>query len=409
MFLVKFFNFIKGYLLISVDGYFLERFINICIKRGIFIWDIHKISNTNMRVKMSVKAFRQIRPIAFRTKSRVRIHTRRGVPFIIHKYRKRRGLLIGLCVFILMMWYFSSFVTGIEITGTEIVEVEVIREHLAEYGVEIGRRVSRIDEHFVRNRMMTAIPEISWIVINIQGSKIYVNVQERNIIPERIPEDVPCNIIATRGGIIEVMNIRNGLSMVNVGDAVNEGDLLVSGVIDSETAGARFVHSFGEVFARTWYEATAEYELNFEERVDTGRDINKRSIRFMNFQINLYIRRRIPYTVYERTRTVSARQVPFLPPLYILTNNFREQTIVQRTRTIDDILILADSELRTQLNEQLPPDAEVTEANMTHEFVSPNLVRVTMVYTVREDIARQVLFDVEATELPPLRPTDAGF
>jgi len=266
MFLIKVFNYLKGYLLVSVDGYFLERFINMCIRNNVFIWDIHKMGSAKMRVKISVRAFRRIRPIALRTKSRVRIYRRRGLPFVVHKYRRRRGILIGLCLFMAMMFYFSSFVSGVEITGVEHLDTQVIEEHLAEFGVGTGRWLRNIDEHVVQNQMMSAIPELAWIGINIQGSKIFVEVQERNIIPERIPEDVPCNIVASRGGVIELMNIRSGLSVVNVGDAVSEGDLIVSGVIDSEVAGVRYVHSFGEVFARTWYEATLEYPLSFEVR-----------------------------------------------------------------------------------------------------------------------------------------------
>ena len=400
MFLVKLFNYLKGYLLISVDGYFLERFINICIHRGIFIWDIHKMGSAKMRVKISVKAFRQIRPIALRTKSRVRIYRRRGVPFIIHKYRKRRGILIGMCLFIAMMWYFSAFVSGVEITGYEHISVEVIEQHLAEFGVRTGRPLRSIDEQIVQNNMMTAIPELGWIGINIQGSKIYVDVQERNIIPERIPADIPTNIVATRGGVIELMNIRSGLSVVDIDDAVSEGDLLVSGVMDSEVVGARLVHSFGEVFARTWYEAYVDIPLVYEERVDTGRERNKRSIRFMNLQINLYISRRIPYTVYERTRTVNSYSVPFvpLPPLRIVENNFREQRAIPRTRTLDEALILADAELRTQIEAELPLEIEVLEVTMTHEFVTHELVRVNMIYACRENIARQTLIEVEQNE-----------
>jgi len=398
MFLLKLINYIRGYLLITVDGYFLERFINMCIRNNIFIWDIHKMKSTQMRVKISVKAFRQIRTVAKRTKSRVRIYRRRGVPFIIRKYRKRRGILIGLCLFMAIMWYFSAFVSGVDISGNEIVETEIIEEHLSEFGIHIGRRVGSIDARRVENRMMTAIPELSWIAVNIQGSMVFVEVQERNTIPPRIPSNVPTNIVAARSGLIESMNIRSGQSVVSIDDSVSEGDLLVSGIADFDGGGATFVHSFGEVFARTWYEASGDFPLNFEEQVKTGRQRNKRSIRFMNLQINLYISRRIPYTIYERTRTVTSRGLPFLPQIEILRNNFAEIQIVSRERTLEDILIVADFELRSQIEEQLPEGVEVLEAVITYEFIAEDLVRVTMTYNARENIARQVLIGVDSDE-----------
>ncbi len=55
--------------------------------------------------------------------------------------------------------------------------------------------------------------------------------------------------------------------MVKKGDGVREGDVLVSGIMDSAYGGFQVgLHSYGEVYARTEYTATKEYQLNYIEK-----------------------------------------------------------------------------------------------------------------------------------------------
>lgn len=40
MLFIRILNYIKGYLIITINGVFAERFINICVHRNILIWDV---------------------------------------------------------------------------------------------------------------------------------------------------------------------------------------------------------------------------------------------------------------------------------------------------------------------------------------------------------------------------------
>ena len=41
-------NYILGYVNISVEGYYIERFINICISKGILLWNVKREKSTFM-------------------------------------------------------------------------------------------------------------------------------------------------------------------------------------------------------------------------------------------------------------------------------------------------------------------------------------------------------------------------
>ena len=45
MFFKIVFSYILGYLRISIEGYYIERFINICKKRNITIWNLKRNKN----------------------------------------------------------------------------------------------------------------------------------------------------------------------------------------------------------------------------------------------------------------------------------------------------------------------------------------------------------------------------
>ena len=42
MLFIRILNYIKGYLIITINGVFAERFINICVHRNILIWDVSR-------------------------------------------------------------------------------------------------------------------------------------------------------------------------------------------------------------------------------------------------------------------------------------------------------------------------------------------------------------------------------
>lgn len=46
------------------------------------------------------------------------------------------------------------------------------------------------------------------------------------------------------------------------GDTVTQGQLLISGAVDLDNGGLRWQHGMGRVWARTWYELTAQVPLD---------------------------------------------------------------------------------------------------------------------------------------------------
>lgn len=66
-------NYILGYVTIEIEGYFTERFINICNNQKIFLWNMKRKCSTIVQINIGISDFKKIKRIAKKTKCRIKI------------------------------------------------------------------------------------------------------------------------------------------------------------------------------------------------------------------------------------------------------------------------------------------------------------------------------------------------
>ena len=79
-----------GFVNITVEGFFVERFINICKSKGIFLWNVKMKKGVLLYASIGINDYKNIRTIAKKTGTRIRIKKKCGIPFILNKYKKRK-------------------------------------------------------------------------------------------------------------------------------------------------------------------------------------------------------------------------------------------------------------------------------------------------------------------------------
>ena len=82
------FNYIIGYIRISVEGYYIERFINICRNNKITIWNLKRDKNVKLELNIGIRDLKKVAKIAKQTKFKLKITRKRGLPFVFNKYKK---------------------------------------------------------------------------------------------------------------------------------------------------------------------------------------------------------------------------------------------------------------------------------------------------------------------------------
>ena len=85
--MLNFIKFFQGYLLVTVTGYSPERFLNLCGKMNIVLWELKPIDG-GYRFFISKKALDMTDGALEKTGTEIHVIRKYGIPFLIQKYRK---------------------------------------------------------------------------------------------------------------------------------------------------------------------------------------------------------------------------------------------------------------------------------------------------------------------------------
>jgi similar to stage IV sporulation protein len=204
--------YLSGYAVITVEGYFIERFINICISK----------KSSILFTNIGIKDFKRIREIAKKTKCRIKIQKKRGLPFLLHRYKKRKIFASFLMIILFIIVALSNFVWNIDIISESNIDKEELLNNLKECGLNIGILKSKVDTKEIINNIRLNRDDIAWIGIKVKGTNAIVEVVEADKKPEIIDENEYCNIVSEKDGIITKINVQNGTALVKVGDIVTK-------------------------------------------------------------------------------------------------------------------------------------------------------------------------------------------
>lgn len=304
------FYFLKGYVIIKVEGDFPERFLNLAIRQNVYIWDVEKVSDKELVLKISVKGFLKLKSLSGKTGCKVNILKKNGARFITRRYKKRTAFILGLFLFIVSITVFSSFLWKIEISGLNRIDEKLLRAQLEKNGLKICTPLRNIDVNIITDKMIRDNPDIAWIIVNLKGVKAEVEVTETTLAPEVVNKDEACNIVSTKPGVIEDFYLRTGFEAVSRGQTVAKDELLVSGVDYGANGEIRYINSDADITLRVWYQQSYVQPLTIKERVSTGKTKQRFLIGFLgkDFDPLFFVK---TFEEYEITKEKEIITLPF--------------------------------------------------------------------------------------------------
>lgn len=268
---------LRGSVCVCAKSAYPERMLNLCSARGIEFWDVRWIDDTALSFCVARGDLRALRRAADGCGAEVSIERTAGTPFFFARLRRRHALFAGgiLCAALLLVN--SLFIWDFEVTGNETVPTETILHALREHGVHRGTFIYSFRSQDICNRVLPVLKDLCWVAVNVRGCKAYVQVRERVRAPERVNESEPTNVIAAKPGLITKVRALDGEKRVLPGTSVQQGQLLIAGVVDTDgtekpSVTTRFLAGKGEVWARTWYDLTVRVPLTYEKKVYTGKE-----------------------------------------------------------------------------------------------------------------------------------------
>lgn len=282
----------KGYVAVHLTGYAPERFLNLCGNRNILIWNL-KPCEDGYRFYISVEGFFMLRPILKKTRTKIRVEKRFGLPFFLFHYRKRKVFVLGIACFCVILYVMSGYIWNIEVNGNSYLSEEMIMDFLKEESASFGSKKTEIDCANLEETLRSRYDEVIWTSIKIYGTKLTVDVQE-NLLPEteytENEDEAVYDIVALESGTIVEMVTRSGTPVVAVNDTVQKGDILVSGCVEitgdeNEIVERLYPSADADIKARVLLPYEDVLSADYIEELRTGEMRQKHLIRFFSYTI----------------------------------------------------------------------------------------------------------------------------
>lgn len=195
-----------------------------------------------------------------------------GVYDILNKIKRNYIFCICLLIGVILFFIMSNLVVKINIIHENSEIREIIADELDEYGIKVlsfKKSYKELDK--IRQEILDKYPEkLDWMEFDVDGMIINVRIEER-IITDTNKDDKVCNLVAAKSGIINDIKVEQGEVLVNINDYVNEGDILVTGVINYNEEMKRTTCASGEIYATTWYTVDVKIPFEYSEYVETGK------------------------------------------------------------------------------------------------------------------------------------------
>ncbi len=270
----SFVYYLKGYVRIRISGDGGTRFVNICSKRDIRLWNVEKKDDIYC-VNIMIKDFRNIKDIVHKTGVKASILSKHGLPFLFARMSARKCFIIGafLCFFWLV--YMKNFIWAIEINGNVSITDEVILDYLQNNQINMGTKIKEIDMDELEKAFRRDFDDITWISVSQEGTALIIEIKERDVALYEEESDLPCSLYAPCDGVISSIVVRNGLAQVKEGDSVVKGQLLVDGILpvvktDGTVTEYRLVSADADIVLCYTQEYYDEVPFVAEEKSYTG-------------------------------------------------------------------------------------------------------------------------------------------
>lgn len=295
----------NGYLTIKVWGYSPERFMNLCSNHNILIWDVRQYEEYYV-MNISLKGFLRLRPIVRKTKTRVAILQRYGLPFFVPKIRKRCIFALGILGCMLFLMLMTTYIWSIEVDGNTSITDEEFMDYLSAHGIVYGMKKKNVPIEELEKDIRLQFDIVTWDSVKLEGTKLHIQLKENTLIEneKKVEQKYKASdLIAPKDGVIVEMITRSGVPNVTIGTTVKKGDLLVSGLIpivgeDTLVRKYQYSNADADIYLQCVYNYKDCLKLEYEEKSFTGEENQIYFLEIMGKGINLP-HRSIKYKEYD--------------------------------------------------------------------------------------------------------------
>ena len=279
---------VTGWAEIRFTGPEPEKLLTLLGQKGIPFRDAEPPQAFSFRLRVPLRCVRRSLRLAASAGCEAEILGKHGLPTVWNVLCRRRlpALLIASAA-ALLLWS-QAYIWHIDVTGNENVPEGVIRNALAECGVDVGRLWVGLRQDAVRDAVILRVPGIRWLTVTMQGSRAHVIVREATAPIEPVPEKECAKVIADRVGLVTHVYALRGTAEAQENRFVLPGDTVVGGYATGRWGVQGAVRAIGYAEARTWYEITAAAPAELAVKIPAEEKTVRYSLILGDRRINIY-------------------------------------------------------------------------------------------------------------------------
>lgn len=395
----QFMNGLRGWVTVTVWGACPEQLLNLCARQRVVFWGLEWVDETEFRFTVPFRAYPRLERLAQRAMCELRDPRRRGLPALALSLSKRWGFVAGLVLCLTALCFLSRVVLTVEVEGNETVPTAVILQELSRLGLRPGAYGPGLEEREIANAALIELDGLAFLSVNLYGSRAQVQVKEATQVPERPDSSIPADLVSTAGGIVTQVTAAAGQPLVQEGDTVLPGDVLVTGFMDlpensdaEADAGTYVVRAAGQVWARTWRTLRSSIPLTAQVKDYTGEHRTLYSLDFFTRRVNFYQNSGISYARYDKIVETKALTLPGggTLPIALTRETVRAYEPVPAELDQAAAAALLERDLRRELAEILKQtDGSCLRSDCT-AAVDGDMLTVTLLAECSEQIAEAV-------------------
>lgn len=177
-----------------------------------------------------------------------------GKKNIVNIYENNKYVLLSLIISFMLLFLLCNTIFDIKINSDNKDIINIINNSLSDNGIGIYKRKVSFDKlNSIKNKILEDNKDtLEWIEIREKGCIYYIDVTPRVKSNNNVDNSLPSDIVAEKDGVIKHIVVHRGSKVIDNGDYVKKGDILISGNIIKNENVIDKVHSEGVIYAETW-------------------------------------------------------------------------------------------------------------------------------------------------------------
>ncbi len=361
----------KGRVYIKAKGDKVPDFINKALQAEITFFNVKRAPDS-FTAEINIEDFNRLRKAARDAEIKIKIRAKYGFPFVAVRWRKRKGLILGLFIIFTTLTILSQFVLSVSVEGNNRVSSEMIVAEAEKLGVKQWKYKNQLDLDEASKQLQENLSDIVWATMEERGTNIRIRVVEKTL-PEKVI--YKGDLIAAKDGYVEEIIVIQGQT------AVKEGQLVEAGQVLIKAAGGMVEYSFdmddkkdskesivsapaakGFVRGKVWYSAENKVLLEEDITEKTGRSVNGWGIKIRD-RVIMITNQNSPYAEADKEtqsyKLLSWRNWDF--PVEIIKTHYEQKETTHVQRKVAEAREHAEKQAREELQKVIPQNAKILQ------------------------------------------------